>query len=153
MNQFIIHLPTAAYVSDDFGEFCVQLGEYYFPSKAWTDFGERVIFNWADELNKLLTGESKKVRCKFMDGNYRLDVETANSKETLNIEFIRDARDIDDVKHQENVNLEQFFQEILRVIKTIQEECKKNNNFEAVDRIQLIIDSFLKAKGIFLDNK
>jgi hypothetical protein len=149
MNQFIIHLPPDSYASNDFGEFCVQLGDYYFPSKGWTDFGERVVFSWANQLIELLTGKSKKVYCRFMDGNYRLDAETTGSKEILNVAFIRDASNVVDVKHQENVNSEQFIQEILRVMTAFQEECKKNGNYEAVDRIQVSIEKFAQAKNFF----
>lgn len=149
MNEFTIHLPLDSYVSNDFGQFCVQLGDYYFPSKVWTDFGKRVVFSWSDLLTELLSGRSKIVHCKFMDGNYRLDVETANSNETLNISFIKDAGHIDDVKYQGNVNSEQFSSEILRVIKSIQDECRKNKNYEAVNRIEASIEKFVEAKDIF----
>lgn len=149
MNEFIIHLPVDSYVSNDFGEFCVQLGDYYFPSKVWTDFGERVIFSWSDELTELFLGKSKIVHCKFMDGNYRLDVATTNSKEALNISFIRDAGQIDNVKHQGNVDFQQLSREVLRVIKEIQDECRKSKNYEAVDRIEASIEKFVEAKNLF----
>lgn len=153
MNQFVIHLPLSSYISNDFGEFCVQLGDYYFPSKGWTDFGKRVVFDWINQLTKLLLRQNKKVSCDFMDGNYRLDVETTDSKEILNIALIRDAGNVDDIKHQENVDSEQFIGEVLRVIRSIQEECKKNSNFEAVDRIETSIKIILEAKIIFTRQK
>lgn len=149
MNQIIIHLPLSSYVSNDFGEFCVQLEDYYFPSKDWTDFGKRVVFSWTDQLAELLLGRSKKVHCRFMDGNYRLDVETNGSNETLNISFIQDAKHIDKVEHQGKVNSEQFFGEVLRVIKSIQDECRKNKNYDAVNRIGVSIQEFSQAVSIF----
>lgn len=149
MNQFVIHLPVKNYISTDFGELHVQLGDYCFPDKVWTDFGETVVFGWESQLTRLFSKQSKKVQCKFMDGNYRFDVESTELPEQLNLIFIRERRDFDETEHQERVNSEQFTQEILRVITEIQKECKKNNNFEAVDRIETSIQKLLAAKIIF----
>lgn len=150
MNQFVIHLPVENYISTDFGELYVQLGDYYFPDKVWTDFGETVVFGWKSQLTKLFSKQSGKIRCKFMDGNFRFDVETTNSKELLNLLFIREKRDSDETEHQEMVYTEQFFQEILRVNTAIQEECKKNGNYEAVNRIEIKNKEFQSAKDSFM---
>ncbi len=150
MEQFKIHLPLSSYINNNFGQFCVQLDDYYFPSKDWTDFGERVVFSWRDKLSEFLLEEDKKAICKFMDGNYRLDVEPTNDKNIFKISFIRDAGDLDEIKYQGNVNSEQFLGEILRIIKSIQEECRKNDNHEAVERIETSIQKFLTAKDNFL---
>ena len=150
MNQFIIHLPLEDYTSSDFGKLSVQINDYYFPSKVWTDFGQTVVFGWMDQLAKFFFNQRNKVSCKFMDGNYRLDVETTDSNEMFNILFIKEKRDSDEVEHQENVNSEQFLEEILKAVKSIQDECKKNDNHEAVERIEISIQKFLAARDNFL---
>ncbi len=150
MNQLIIHLPLEDYVSNDFGKFSVQLGDYYFPSKVWTDFGQTVVFDWMKQLTKLFSEPRKKVSWKFMDGNYRLDLATTNSKEILNLSFIKEKRDSDEIEHQENANINQLSEEILKAIKTIQDDCRKNSNQKAVERIEITIQKFLGAKDNFL---
>lgn len=55
------------------GDVHVLLDDFAFPSDGWFDFGFYTISAWAESFSKL-HGEEEKAQCKFMDGNYRLDI-------------------------------------------------------------------------------
>ena len=151
MNQLLIHLSAESYKTSDFGDFFVQLGDFYFPSKGWTDFGERVVFDWLNKLTDFFFKQNEKVGCKFMDGNYRFDIESTESSTQLYFKFIREKRDSDEIEYQERVDTEQFVQEVLRVVKEIQSNCKIEENYDAVKRIEESVKNFLKAKDHFVN--
>lgn len=152
MNQLRIHLSTEYYKNNNFGEFFVQLGDYYFPNEGWTDFGQRVIFDWLNKLTSFFSKQSEIAVCKFMDGNFRFDVESTENSTQLNLKFIKERSESDEIEHQEIVDTNQFIQEILRIVKEIRTNCEVEENFDAVNRIEESVKRFEKATDDYMQS-
>ncbi|HEY0049051.1 MAG TPA: hypothetical protein VGB68_07185 [Pyrinomonadaceae bacterium] len=154
MQEFIIHLPIASYQRknekfDNFGEIYLQLGDYFFPSENWTDFGANIVFWWLQEITKIYSNESDTARCKFMDGNYRFDLQITDRPEIWQIYFIKERADDDEIELQTEVNSEQLSREILKAVTKIEDQYREMKNFEAVNRIEEIKEIFiLSAKPL-----
>lgn len=145
MNQFTIYLPVEEYNSSDFGTFYVQSGDYYFPSKVWTDFGVKVVFDWMNKLSESFSNQEDKIGCKFMDGNYRFDLEKNDSSDIVKISFIKERGNSDEIEYEEEFDSKQFLEEILKSVRLIQNICQKDENYKAVERMEDSIQNYLKA--------
>ena len=151
MKEFKIHNFLDTYEprsSSEFGRIYVELGDYAFPGKGWTDFGTQIVFWWMQAFIKLLSEEEKKIRCNFMDGNYRFDVEATDSPQKLCIYFVKERADSDELLHQGEVDLQQITEELLQAVSLVQKRFEEKNNFPAVNRVEQLKDDFLRKREI-----
>ena len=150
MDAFTIHLPLESYIHDgkidDFGKVHLQLGEYVFPDKEWTDFGLIIIHSWMDAFLNLLSKKEKKVECDFMDGNYRFDVEVTGSPKVWRIYLIREWTDSEEVKNQGEIAVKQATDELLRVVGEIKDMDRNAGKAEYVKNIENYTQQFLLAR-------
>jgi hypothetical protein len=143
MKTLIINLPIDSYsvksnILSRTGEIFVQADEdYYFPSKNWTDFGSTIIFWWAEAVAKLLSEKESRVKCDFMDGSYRFDIEKTNSTDIWHVYFIKETSDEKEVIEQEfDIKAKQFADEILKKTEIIQNKLKSIQNNEGLQRVK-----------------
>lgn len=155
MNKFEIHNLLNTYEprpSSEFGNIYVQLDDYAFPGKGWTDFGTQIVFWWMQEFIKLFSGEEKKIRCSFMDGNYRFDVEATDSPQKWNIYFVKEHAESDQFLHQGQVDSKQATEELLKAVSDVQQRFRDKNNFAAVSRVEELKQTFLSKRQVILAN-
>jgi hypothetical protein len=152
MNTFTINLPLNSYLIEDnnvnqFGEISVQIAEFVFPSKDWTDFGAVILFWWLHEISDLMSEKDvKRIQCKFMDGNFRFDVEETDSINIWKVYFIREKSNDDEIEQEANIDAERFTDELLGKIEMIKELGNLTQNIEGVERIEKLIKSFKHQK-------
>ncbi len=126
-NYFETYKPT---LSNEIGKIYVQLDDYSFPDDEWTDFGQTIVFWWLESFYKLLSNEEKKVKCQFMDGNYRFDIE-AISSEVWQISFVKEgSKNV--VLNKGEVFAKQATEVLLEVAEGIQNKLKKKNELNSV---------------------
>ena len=134
MKTFDIYLPISSYKKDGkldaFGEIHIKLDNYIFPSEVWTDFGLYTVSAWAESFIQLCDKKTKKVQCKFMDGNYRFDI-SAKDSENWNFQFIAE-RETDEIWQEGVVNSEQAIKTLLSTIDIILEEEQKESSIEKI---------------------
>ena len=156
MKTFKIHFFSDSYIHsgkvDDFGKIYIQLGDYDFPENNWTDFGLNIVFWWMDVFLKLLSGEEKKVQCKFMDGNYRFDVEVTDSQKVWRIFLIREGADMDQIEQEGEIEVTQVTDEVIRVATEIEKLEKKIGKAEHVKNIENFMQRFLSARQRYFVN-
>lgn len=113
MKRFSVYTSPDSYEKHggEIGDIYVQLDDYAFPGRGWTDFGFNIVFWWMEAFMKLLTGETDNVQCKFMDGNYRFDV-TAISSGVWRMQFIAE-RETDEVWQEGDVDAHQAAEALL----------------------------------------
>jgi hypothetical protein len=152
MNTFTINFPLNSYLIEtkkvnQFGEIFVQVGEFAFPSKNWTDFGAVILFWWLHEISDLMSEKDvRRIQCKFMDGNFRFDVEETDSINIWKVYFIREKSNDDEIEQEANIDAERFTDELLDKIEMIKELGNLTKNIEGVERIEKLIKSFKHQK-------
>lgn len=104
---------------DRFGDICIKLSNYYFPSKQWNDFGSDIVYWWMQSFLKLLDETDKEVKCSFMDGNYRFDVSVLNL-ELWRIKCIRESAGNDEIWHETNVDVRQAVTSVIKTAEVFQ---------------------------------
>ena len=135
---------------DDFGKIHIEIGDYAFPDKEWTDFGRIIVFWWLDAFIKLLSGERKKVECKFMDGSYRFDVETTNSPQVWRISLIREWADSEETCEQSEIDVKQATDEFLPIVTQIKDWDANAGRMKYVENIESFMKKFfiLRQKAL-----
>jgi hypothetical protein len=151
MKELLINLPIESYsvkgnVISETGEIFVQVDDCFFPSKNWTDFGRVIIFWWAQSITKLLSGNEIRVKCDFMDGSYRFDIEKTDSSDIWHIYFIKETPDSEDIELEFDTNAKQFTDEVLTKIETIQDKLKILQNDDGVQRVKNFRDEYIRLK-------
>jgi hypothetical protein len=151
MKTFAVYFSPNSYIANngkvrDIGEVHIQLNDYAFPDKEWTDFGKVIVSWWMEAFRKLLSGEEKKVQCKFMDGNYRFDLEVTNSPGIWHITLIREQGDSEEVENQGEIDAKQSTDSLLSVINEVKELYKKEGKAEYVKNANDFIQRFLLTR-------
>lgn len=149
MNQLSLHISPESYEQDGrFGKIYIQLDDYAFPGKGWTDFGSDLIYWWMESLIKLLTKTEKKVRCSFMDGNYRFDLEISNDKKFWKIFLIREYADSEEIKAEGQVDPTQTTEAIATAARFFEESEKNKGDIKSANnynqRVQLMLNALQK---------
>ena len=58
------------------GDIWITLGRESFPSPRWNDFVVVILCAWANSVLRIVRGESARERVLFMEGPYRVEIET-----------------------------------------------------------------------------
>ena len=152
MKLLTFHLSQDSFVATngkikEIGETYIQLDDYTFPDKEWTDFAFNIIYWWMESFTKLFTNEAKKIQCNFMDGNYRFDVEKITLK-VWNVKFIAE-RAVDEVWQSGEVDSKQATEAIVQSAYVIAELDKKRGSNLAAEncvlRAQHLLDVMQKS--------
>lgn len=155
MRKFNFRSLPDSYVHDgevdDFGVIYIQLDDYAFPDKEWTDFGLKIVYWWMDAFLKLISGEEKKVQCKFMDGNYRFDIE-AISLRVWRVLLIREWANSEEVEQESEINVEQATESLVQVATTFAKMDGKYGNEKRSKNYDLRIKSLLDLMHTSLAN-
>lgn len=114
------------------GDIYVLLDDSAFPEIGWTDFGKTIVSWWTEEFRKLHACEAKKVRCKFMDGNFRFDV-TALDFKIWKFEFIKEKADAEEIWQEDEVDADQATEVLLETVEEIVQSYEKEGNTKAVN--------------------
>ena len=114
MQEFNVHISLECF-KNGFGEIYVRFGDYFFPGNKWTDFSENLLSWWAEEFTKLLTARQSKVKCGFMDGAVRLDIEAIDEK-TWRIQCIREYANSEESELEYKINPIQASESLLKAI-------------------------------------
>ena len=136
MEKFAIHIDSDSYIGengkvDDFGKIYIQLNDYDFPDKNWTDFGRTIVGWWMQAFRKLLNKEETKVECDFMDGSYRFNVTAVDSK-IWKFEFIKEKADGEEIWQEGEVDADQATENLLETVDRIVRLYEKEGNTKAV---------------------
>lgn len=147
MKTFKVCFSPESYISNDgqfkdIGGIYVQLDDYAFPDKEWTDFGKVITSWWMEAFRKLLSGEEKKVQCKFMDGNYRFDVEVLSFPQVWRITLIREYADSEEVEDEGEIDAKQATDQILNALATVKNLYDKEGKSEYVKNANNFIQKF-----------
>lgn len=137
MKNFTIHIDSDSYVwkngkVDDFGKIYVQLDEYDFPHKSWTDFGRTIVGWWMQSFSSLLNKEKNKVECDFMDGSYRFDITALDSKK-WKFEFVKEKAESEEILHEGEADADQATESLLEAVEKIIQLYQKEGNTKAVN--------------------
>ena len=160
MEKFTIYFPLDSYIKgnnklDTFGEFHIELGEYAFPDKSWTDFGRDVVLMWLNNVSEILNGEVKSAECSFMDGPFHISFQE-KTKETWKISLVRrwfdGKEDGETIEKEAEVNSLEIVNEIFgATISRI--SLDKNRGEKYKDLNDSLIENFEAAKqNYFQDN-
>jgi hypothetical protein len=109
----------------------IQVGDYCFPQKNWTDLGIYLIDGWSQELLKLLKNEEKIISCSFMDGAYRFDVckiDENNWKLSCIEEY---ADETEKILYESNVKPNQATKAVLEKLKSLIRMYKEKNDHKS----------------------
>ena len=136
MKLLTFHLTPSSFVArngkiKEIGEVYIQLDDYAFPDKEWNDFAFNIIYWWMESFAKLFMNETEKIKCSFMDGNYRFEVEKVTSQ-IWNVQFIAE-RAVDEVWQSGEVDSKQAVKAIVESAYLIAELDKKRGNNGAAD--------------------
>lgn len=157
MKKFAIHFPLESYFNNgkvnDFGKIHIQLNDYVFPDKEWTDFGQIIIYWWIDAFYKLLSKEENKVECDFMDGNYRFIVKITDSPHIWQITLIKEWADAEQIENECEIDVKQATDEILRVVTEIKDSDRTLGEEKFVKNIEDFLQKFYLARDNYLTDK
>ena len=146
-ERFDINISQESFKKRDgrFGNISVRIGDYNFPSENWTDFGTDIIYWWMEAITNLITETDRTVQCKFMDGNYRFDVQSTNDKKIWKVSFIKEYADSEETKTESEVDPEQMIEVLVRVAKRFEELERERGDEKSASnynkRITHLIDS------------
>jgi hypothetical protein len=151
MKELIINLPIESYsvknnVISETGEIFVQVDSCFFPSKNWTDFGRIIIFWWAQSIIKLLSEKEIRVKCDFMDGSYRFDIEKTDSSDTWHIYFIKETSDSEEIELEFDTNSKQFTDEVLKKMELIQNKLRIIQNNDGFQRVKKFRGEYIRLR-------
>ena len=153
IKTFLIYTSPDSYTASngktkDIGEIYIQLDDYAFPEKGWTDFGRDIVFWWIEAFIKLFRREEKKVKCSFMDGNYRFDIKVTDSPEIWHISLIREWSDVEEVEKESEINIKQATQSIVQTARLFADLDRKNGDEKSANsydmRIQILLNLMQK---------
>lgn len=158
MKTFKVCFSPDSYISSDgkfkdIGGVHIQLDDYAFPDKEWTDFGKIIVSWWMEAFRKLLSGEESKVQCKFMDGNYRFDVEVLDSPQTWHIILIREYADSEKVEDEGQIDAKQATDQILNALTIVKKLYDKEGKVEYVENANNFIQNFFLERQKVLSNE
>lgn len=141
MKNFNIYNDPETYGKGEIGEIYVQLDNYNFPEKGWTDFGFNIIFWWLESFIKIHSGELKLVQCDFMDGSYRFDVKRINNL-VWNIEFIAERKG-DEVWQTGEVDSYKATESLINVADILREKHIEAGNITAAENFRMRIQQLM----------
>ncbi len=131
MKKFKINLFVEDFVNkSDFGRVSVQLDDYIFPDKNWTDFGRIIIGWWLDAVCKLALDNQTKAVCSFMDGPYRFSL-TKIKKDIWKVQFFEERGEVK-IFAEGEVDASQVINEMLTAFQKIENLYEDEKNFEKV---------------------
>ncbi len=147
IQDFTVHLPLETYISRNsevktIGDVYIELDGYFFPEKNWYDFGENLLSWWTEEFTKLLNGEEAKVKCGFMDGPFRFDIEIQNNK-TWKIQCIKEYSSSEECEYKAEINPIQSSKNLLNAVNAMlvflnEKEKKISYDFISIRKQQLV---------------
>jgi len=141
MKNFKIYFDPESYrESSDFGEIHVELGNFAFPDKNWTDFGRVIIPWWLDAIRKLRLNE-KEVLCSFMDGPYRFSIKKFDEG-VWQIRFLEE-REETRVCAEGKASADEVTNEVLSAFQKIIELYKTENHTEKAQILEQFNKEFL----------
>ena len=114
-----------------------------FPAQQWDDFPVVILNWWLQSLNGLVTNQSKRARCNFMDGPFWFEVKTAQNGELM-LRFYRSSKAGDELRMQVRSSLSMIVETMRSAAKTVIDVCKKEG-WHSSDLEQLI-SSYSKFK-------
>ncbi len=115
-----------------------------FPAQQWDDFPVVILNWWLESLNGLVTNQSKRAECNFMDGPFWFEIITAQSSELM-LRFYRRSKLGDELRMQVRSSLPMIVETMLRAAKTVIDVCKKEG-WHSSDLEQLM-SSYSKFEG------
>ena len=156
-KTFAIHFSPESFITanneiKDIGRICIQLDDIAFPHKEWTDFGKVVVSWWVQEFRKLLSREQKKVQCKFMDGNFRFDVENTEDSHIWRILLIKEAAKADKVEEEGEIDVMQATNEVLQALNEVKELYRKEGKTDYSQNLNDFVQGFLEEREKSLTN-
>lgn len=144
MKNFRVNLRPESYRNiNDFGEIYIELDNFAFPDKNWTDFGRVIVPWWLDAIRKLLLNE-KEVLCSFMDGPYRFSIKNFNEN-GWHIQFLEE-REETRVCAEGKVSADEVTNEVLSAFKKIIDLYKTENNTEKVQALEHFNREFIEIQ-------
>ena len=155
MKLLTFHLSPDSFIAKngkikEIGETYIQLDDYAFPDKEWTDFAFNIIYWWMESFTKIFTNETKKIKCSFMDVNYRFDIEKIDSQ-VWNVQLVAE-RATDEVWQSGEVSCKQVTEAIVQNAYLIAELDKKRGNDKAAENYILRAQSLLELMENSLTN-
>ncbi len=134
MKNFRVNFYPESYRNNnDFGEIYLELDNFAFPDKNWTDFGRVIVPWWLDAIRKLCLNE-KEVLCSFMDGPYRFSIKKFNEN-IWQIQFLEE-REETRVCAEGKVSADEVTNEVLSAFQKIIELYKTENNAEKAQTLE-----------------
>lgn len=134
MKTFKIYSSPGSYEKwgGGIGDIYIELENFAFPDSGWTDFGIDIIYWWMEAFMKLHAKVERRVKCSFMDGNFRFDVEITDKPEIWRIYLIKEYSDSEVVEDNGEINAEQATTTLLQIANTLTDVINKNEGDKAL---------------------
>ncbi|MGI0010640.1 MAG: hypothetical protein ACREAE_04490 [Nitrosopumilaceae archaeon] len=104
------------------GRFYIRFGEKALPNSEWDDFVFIVVTWWLKDLLTLL--KKGRVRCDFMDDNYKMDLTIYPNTSALRFSFFHEGLDIYYVK-DEQIQLDEYVKALFRVASMLDKQITR----------------------------
>lgn len=121
MEKFNIYFDPSSNekwgVNSDFYDIYIELGNFAFPGRGWTDLAMYCIDDWSQGFVKLLSKEEKTVTGSFYDGNYHYNLIAENDGKSK-IQLISEDED-NKILKESYISLTQAVSTLLKLINTV----------------------------------
>lgn len=105
------------------GVIYVQADNYAFPDDSWADFGVTILGWWLSEVSSLTLETRRSCSCKFMDGNFRFDIERV-SNDKWRLTFVEERGRGDKIEFQTFVAPQNVVDALLSGANTVSKMCR-----------------------------
>lgn len=111
----------------------VQCESVYFPCEQWTDFTERVISIWTENLVRNRGRKKAKYILDFFDGPFRIDVTQKGTE--LFLQGINDRRE-PRIEFSYTCTYEELLRELLKAFRKLEKIIYLNDAFHDPERVK-----------------
>lgn len=121
MEKFNIYFDSSSNkkwgVNSDFYDIYIELGDFAFPGKGWTDLALYCVDDWSQGFIKLLSKDEKSIVGSFYDGNYYYNLLAENDNKGK-IQLVAGDEN-NKILKESNINVNQAVSSILEAIDSI----------------------------------
>ena len=107
------------------GTLYLKLGDLCFPDVAWSDFVVVVLEWWCSALQRLHQGDPGPIDVPFMDGPYRVEIESL-ADERLDVTLVRSGARHDQETARSIVDRSQLTHSLIVAARAVLRQCRQH---------------------------